>query len=1847
MEMPSIRHEKQSDPAVESPEGLLTDNALDEDTHLLQKSPDETEGLDDDLISIQTETDVLLPVDIDSKIPLQEHKLGLDINAIRGWSGSEYDDYDVIAVHGIRDDYKTAWIDKNGGWILKDHLFNGMSIREIDYSYEIDESSVLYHQNGIDILAERLVDMYAKERESLAETETDRPVIWACHDIGGTIVKQVFIGTPHQFQSQDDAVDQIYKLVNLPGPDIKKQTFMKVKHLADQIARTNTRFVATKLLDRACIFNIISQSISDSLAGKADDNKFEGADGCNYEQDRTWSKTTVTPFHRYTHFIGHSFEASGRRRNNQINHLDLIRDEGCSLLNLFSDIFKMTGFVLKISYGLISLQTRLLALAPPTRALGIPFDPVLPYPPMLRWLHQQQPYISFKRQKSGANYLHIHSGGKSLVDSEDLSRRLYAHLDADLAHGNPTKTVVYFEFNQHDSRYRDLKSLLVYLINTMVWHFWPIIETLVSKELMFLVDTKSWTMEDLYHIFLKIRLSLLWRQDFTFFISCFDQCPEDQRRWFMDRILKEQSYSEASFRIIISTSTCDSLGIDDIAPDRHLNLLECPRFKEQPQDALSYESMKGLNNLVTRRPIYSRFLSRIKSLLEECNQVPKLAPLILGWLESNHRGKNGDEIAAVITSLSPATAGNIAHIFLRHLPPILHQKAKTAFTWIQHAAEPWSADALVEALALHASPDTELCLYDLDKETERDELIKEFNGIITVDNGDVKFCHPSFYQVTELMGGQGLEEFAARVNSSMATVCLRYFQLENSQSFLDELCLTKLADVPPEAPLEPFIIYHQRTSMSEYAVRFWADHYKASGSFKPKDLVRDIFGDKRYRARWEIPFWLMSNPFTRIGRHYISRLPVFAMLGLEDLIDDEIMADCDKRWFNKDCWFAIVEAIRWGNTRIATRLLGHAEVDEAELQVALLWAAARNDQGIIQDLLAKIPDIRRFEWPESLIYRSAAMGQDRLLSAMLTSGYDINKVGIYWDVPPAMIAAWRNQLSTLEILLKSEQKLDLSFIDSEGDTLLTVTTRGGNPDLLEVVMNAITGDAGIKVTKHTRNELVQAALWSCSQRALDLLLKSGIGYRGEGFQDPVTVTAADDGFLECLSAFLSHGFVPDAEDSAGTALYNAVSKGYVDIVRLLLNHDPKPKMDITPPGKDSILVNAICGGNVEIASLLIEHGATVDYIDENDTFNKTPLSRACAVGNLEMVKLLLKNKADINYTVDFSRSPLFSALYSWNFEVAKYLLANTKPDVTWKSSGDIGMLHMAYTDSEILRELLRRGAPIDGMSAGGTVLNLAAYIGALESIQILLSNDPKPEIDVKAPEDSVIEDNQGCTPLHSACRACSFGCVKALLAAGANPHAINKIGMDLVDILLRAPSESEDCEKCLRLLFSAPYNLPKERVDEGGRTRLHRIEKSTSVDFVRRLTSLVSEVDVKDKEGYTPLAVAASNGNTDVARYLIELGAKVNIFGSKYGSILHLAVNNGATDLVKLLISSGADPEMVDPQYGESLMYTALGITASGSRNSMVRFLADEVKVSIGKLGGELGYPVIRAAHLAFSPFTEVGDELLKFFIRRKARLDVTDSQGRSAVHFVSKSKFHDFFKILLRDKATINKADKFGRMPIHFAAANPDPTYLDYLLNTGKIVDIDVRDLDQWTPLMWAARSGSKSNIQRLLLEKADIWARNLSSNSQDGWSPLKLARFAGQTFDLSDLQPQEPSRVRQNGTVEIWNEDFHKSKAGDVKDSVFCDSCLTDIVGLRWTCMVCEESFDVCFKCFPHRSNFHDLEHNFESIGPLYHEDANDDMVTSHDPKEGVSNVDGEGLVLEEDNTNGINHLDSDSDS
>lgn len=135
----------------------------------------------------------------------------------------------------------------------------------------------------------------------------------------------------------------MHKLILLPGPEIKNRVLPNVRNLASQVNMINQRFLGTKILDRAATFNIFTQSVRDSLAQKPIGDDTIGADGTDLTKEENL-QNPVTPFPRYAHLIGHSFEAVGRFPCTDIDHVKHVQGDADNDWNLaVSEIFNVPG----------------------------------------------------------------------------------------------------------------------------------------------------------------------------------------------------------------------------------------------------------------------------------------------------------------------------------------------------------------------------------------------------------------------------------------------------------------------------------------------------------------------------------------------------------------------------------------------------------------------------------------------------------------------------------------------------------------------------------------------------------------------------------------------------------------------------------------------------------------------------------------------------------------------------------------------------------------------------------------------------------------------------------------------------------------------------------------------------------------------------------------------------------------------------------------------------------------------------------------------------------------------------------------------------------------------------------------------------------------------------------------------------------------------------------------------------------------------------------------------------------------------------------------------------------------
>jgi uncharacterized protein len=108
--------------------------------------------------------------------------------------------------------------------------------------------------------------------------------------------------------------------------------------------------------------------------------------------------------------------------------------------------------------------------------------------------------------------------------------------------------------------------------------------------------------------------------------------------------------------------------------------------------------------------------------------------------------------------------------------------------------------------------------------------------------------------------------------------------------------------------------------------------------------------------------------------------------------------------------------------------------------------------------------------------------------------------------------------------------------------------------------------------------------------------------------------------------------------------------------------------------------------------------------------------------------------------------------------------------------------------------------------------------------------------------------------------------------------------------------------------------------DASGNSALHTLVRDRDLQWLRYVLSFGARTDMVDKEGNTPLTVAAQLGWLDGAEALLTAQADVNAGNKRGETPLILAVQRHNPAMVRLLMSKGADPKRTDILAGLSAL---------------------------------------------------------------------------------------------------------------------------------------------------------------------------------------------------------------------------------------------------------------------------------------------------------------------------------------
>ncbi|RLN86126.1 hypothetical protein BBJ28_00005151, partial [Nothophytophthora sp. Chile5] len=518
--------------------------------------------------------------------------------------------------------------------------------------------------------------------------------------------------------------------------------------------------------------------------------------------------------------------------------------------------------------------------------------------------------------------------------------------------------------------------------------------------------------------------------------------------------------------------------------------------------------------------------------------------------------------------------------------------------------------------------------------------------------------------------------------------------------------------------------------------------------------------------------------------------------------------------------------------------------------------------------------------------------------------------------------------------------------------------------------------------------------------------------------------AAEAGRWEDVERAVNDGAdVNEAGPAGNTALMIATWKGNLPIMRLLLEHGAAAVISsrpTTPWGEVTAMKIAAHSNRVDAARLLVEYGADVRQGPNADS---SPLSTAAFYGNVEFLDFVLTQDPDTVHTAIEGKTALWTAV-NRGFVDAVSLLIKRGAIVDYENErGRTPLLDAAAKGDERMVNLLlctiakERGDPVvwpDTTQAEARLL-----------------------IEKNAPVDFMIQDGQ--TQLMLATRKNQVDVMRSLMAAEHDHMEAARLLLDAgakVDYgysVFGGPliaAAAGGLVEMLKLLLD--HGAISTMQDFPGNKALHHAASNGHLAAVRVLLegARSSDVDVTNKQNWTPLIAAAARGNIEIVRLLIEKNADVNRKRRGDMTALHLATERGHAEMVDLLLSHGAD---VDAKNWERL--TPLMMAATRGHEENVKLLLESnanVELTEGAERTALALEFLqlrrsdgmRALHFAVK---EGHYEVVSMLLSHGADVDAKNMKGRTPLMLAAFEGHEEISQLLLANSANLDLTDDYG----------------------------------------------------------------------------------------------------------------------------------------------------------------------------------------------------------------------------
>ncbi|KAK8171995.1 ankyrin repeat-containing domain protein [Phyllosticta citrichinensis] len=636
-----------------------------------------------------------------------------------------------------------------------------------------------------------------------------------------------------------------------------------------------------------------------------------------------------------------------------------------------------------------------------------------------------------------------------------------------------------------------------------------------------------------------------------------------------------------------------------------------------------------------------------------------------------------------------------------------------------------------------------------------------------------------------------------------------------------------------------------------------------------------------------------------LNKHDASGLYLAAQFGHEDVVKALISLGCNISAACGRFGSAIKAAAFFGHCSIADLAGGHEDIIEAllrsgfrfstqdEFNDALQFAGFKGHARLVEHLLqGKLGDCAPREDHDPL--QVALHGRREKESKRLLAGYaDINaEVGYFGNAFQAAIAG--GKLSLVQLVHKEGASLGsrggfghplrVAAIAGKDDVLVWLLDQGADPNVQDDEL----GDA------------LQAAASKNHISTMCILLEHGANTDGHGgfFKNPMQA-AAYAGHYQAVKLLLeNHARInaPDRVDS----LELAARYGDLQLIQKPIDQHWGPF--------GSFLQIFCERDNLEVVRFLLDNGAD---LEDTSGMNGNALQVASDPGHLDMVQFLLENGARIEAPGQENGNALQAAAGAGNLKIAKPLIQHgADVNAPGQESGNALQAAAGAGSLDIVKLLIQHGADVNAPGESthiATALRISIVAGHLETVDFLLSEGAKLEA-ADTPSGSL---------LYLAAYYGQTEIVRMLLGRGADVHELHPVSPYSLDpipknALIAACHEGKVTTACL-LLENDPWGYVSRGTFERAAKASVRLAR-----FYPEVSSMLISEGARLGFGahvFNSMVLSAfSDRSYSVLESIVESFPGISEFDFSGYNLLEEAAYQGDASTVASLLAKSTDP---------------------------------------------------------------------------------------------------------------------------------------------------------------------------------------------------------------------------------------------------------------------------------------------------------------------------------------------------